>query len=192
MSQYKPSGKRSGIDPKVGEKELKQITKRSANALRRLAELDKDWDHLATAIDQWATKHNLEAAKAALMLRLVLLPIHLHEVEFNQPSDAANEYGELETRATNLLLRKRALEAELVAIHNEFHAWARKYGAELITETRDSEMDLAAARLSGAFGPTNTTLPPGEVVLNSIRCESIGNTRWKTTRHYCRIKTAIE
>jgi hypothetical protein len=159
--------------------------------LRRVQELDKDWDRLAKAVTQWAAKQKLESASAALMLRLVLLPVRLHEVEHDQPSPSANEYGELEMRATSLLLRTRALEDELVAIHNELHGWARKNAVELVTETSESEMDLKAIHLSGIFG-ASSTLPPKGMVLNSIKCVDIGNNLWKTTRSYCKLKFAID
>lgn len=190
MPGYQPSGKKPGALSKEAKRELNRITKRSENALRRIGELDKDWDHLAKAIERWATKQKLKVPMAGILLRLVLLPVYLHEVELNQPSETANEYGEFEMRATNLLLRKRALEDELVAIHNELHVWAKKNAVELITETSESEMDLAAGRLSGIFGSAYP-LPPKGYVLNSIKCVDIGNNLWKTTCSYCRIKSVI-
>jgi hypothetical protein len=189
MSNYIPPDSPSGIDPKEGEPEYRLIIDRSKDALRRVAELDKDWDDIAKSLDQIKYYRN-ETEKFAQMLHLVQLSVHLHEADIDQPSNEAREYAQLEMRAVNLSLRQRALEAELVAIHNDFHLWAEKYGVELETEEVVSPMDLTEPRLSGAFG-ASTPLPPEGHVLNSHSCRDIGNNVWRECRKYCKIKSNV-
>jgi hypothetical protein len=189
MSSYTPPDSSSGKDPKEGEQEYWRIVDRSEDALRRVAELDKDWDDLAAALDQTKYADN-ETEKFALMLHLLQLSAHIHEAEVEQPSNAAREYAQLERRAANLSLRQRALEAELEAIHDDFHLWAEEYGVELETEEVVSPMDLTTPRLSGAFGAA-TPLPPKGHVLNSHSCRDIGNNVWRECRKYCKIKDNV-
>lgn len=121
------------------------------------------------------------------MLHLFQLSPHLHEADVDQQSDAANSYAQIERQAAILLLRKRALEDELFAIHNEFHIWAEKYGVELVNETVVSPVDLAVPSLSRGF--SDVDLPPNGHVVNTHTCQLSGRF-WTESVKYCKIKNA--
>jgi hypothetical protein len=172
------------------DSEYAQIAERSSNALRRLSALAAEWDEFVADVGQWAANYAVGTNTENLLLRLVLLPGRLHEVgaeDFGERS--GREYGDLELRCTSLLARKLSIESDLAATHDDFHAWARRNGVELVEETAFADTDLDAAPTEPCMLTAGSyPLPPNGYVLNSISCRNIGNNRWRTVRKYCKIK----
>jgi hypothetical protein len=179
-------------DRRRRDREYERVTNRAHDALQRLNDLAAEWDEFASDAARWAGDHRTQTTTDSLLLRLLLLPGRLHEVGAEDFAEQrGREYGDLELRSTNLLARKVAIESELAVVHDEFHAWARRHGAELVVDTAAADIDLASSTGTGALTAGTFPLPPKGHVLNSISCRDVGSNRWRTVRSYCRIRSAL-
>ncbi len=151
MADHNSSDNYRSDDETARDTELEQIMLRRDDVERRAAALDTEWERFTAAVAGWAKEYGLAESPPALLLRLLLLPPHLHQSE-PSPSPKGAGYSRLESAATSLLARRRAMEAELVALHEDFHDWARSYGVELVSEEVEIQMSLTE--------PMRLALPP--------------------------------
>jgi hypothetical protein len=171
------------------DREYDQIVEQAGDALQRLNALAAEWDEFVADTGRWGRDHGVETTPESLLVRLALVPGRLHHVGAEDFSEQrGREYGDLEVRSASLFARKSAIESELGAVHEDFHAWARRYGVELVVETATADIHLggddAGVLTGGVFAR-----PPNGYVLNSISCRDIGNNLWRTVRRYCKIKS---
>jgi len=182
MAGDKPSDEYQSDSGTAQDAELEQIMLRCDDAERRAAAVDAEWERFAAAVDAWAKEYGVSEPTSALLLRLVMLPPHLHET-VPAPSGKMAEYNRLETAATSLLLRRRALEGEFIAVHEDFHDWARRYGVELVSEERETQTTWTEPmRLAGPARP-QASIP------NTWICrlnEETGD--WTDIKVYCQPK----
>jgi hypothetical protein len=170
MADGSPTHAYTSNDEAARDTELQRIIDRAEDVQRRAKAVDTDAERLTADVERWARDHGVDESTFGLLLRLVTLPPVMHQT-VPARTKAGMEYGRLETAAISLMQRRRALSEEFIAVHEDFHDWARTYGVELESETVERPM-----RLTGIYRMFSSC-PNGSVPC-SWRCSAVGTNGW--------------